>query len=470
MEKSTKIIATIGPSCDSEEKIESLIKAGVNIFRFNFKHNTIDWHSERIKRVNQVAKKMKTIIGTLIDLQGPELRVNLPVEKIKIEKGHLYPFGRQVFEKKILGIALSNFQVEDCLSGGEKVFIADGYFQFEVVKKKDGFYLRSFSEGILKNRKNLNIPQLNLPFSSLIKRDFEGLKLAALHDIDYIALSFVRTKNDILALRKEMKKYEITAKIVAKIETKKALENLTEIINKTDGVMVARGDLGVEVSLEALPYWQKKIINQSLSQGKFVITATQMLESMVTNVLPTRAEISDIANAVYDGTDCVMLSAETASGSYPTEAVSYMKKTIIYAEKFLEEKPSIFNKKNDFRYSLCQAAFNISQNLKKNLLGFLVITESGQTAIILSRFRPRFPIFAVTPYQNIAESLTAYFGVFPSVFSYAKKGEITLDSLKEVVVFLRKNYNLKKGYLVILHGDFWRLKERSSVVRVMELK
>ena len=470
MEKLTKIIATIGPACESEEKIELLIKAGVDIFRFNFKHNTVEWHKERIDRVNKLAKKMGLPVGTLIDLQGPELRVNLPAEEITVKKGHLYPFGKQVFRKKILGIGVNNPQVEDYLSGGEKIFIADGFFQFEVVKKKDGLYLKSFSEGILKNRKNLNIPQVSLPFSSLIERDFDGLKLAALHELDYIALSFVRTKNDILALRKEMKKYGVTAKIIAKIETKKALENLLEIINEADGVMVARGDLRVEVSLEALPYWQKKIITESLKQGKFVITATQMLESMINNPLPTRAEVSDIANAVYDGTDCVMLSAETASGSHPIEAVSFMRKTIIYAEKFLEDKPSIFNKKNDFRYCLCQAAFNISENLKKNLLGFLVITESGKTAMILSRFRPRFPIFAVTPYQDIAESLTAYFGVFPSVFSYAKRGEITLNSLKEVVLFLRKKYNLKKGYLVILHGDFWRLKERSSTVRVMGLK
>ena len=470
MEKLTKIIATIGPACDSEEKIELLIKTGVNIFRFNFKHNTIDWHKERIRRVNRVAKKMRVIIGTLIDLQGPEIRVNLPVEEIKIEKGHLYPFGQQVFKKKILGIGLSNPQIENYLSGGETVFIADGYFQFELVKKKDGFYLKSFSEGILHNRKNLNIPKVNLPFSSLIERDFEGLKLAALHELDYVALSFVRTKNDILALRKEMRKYGVNAKIVAKIETKKALENLSEIINEADGIMVARGDLGIETSLETLPYWQKKIITESLKQGKFVITATQMLESMINNPLPTRAEISDIANAVYDGTDCVMLSAETASGSYPIEAVSYMKKTIIYAEKFLEDKPLIFNKKDDFRYCLCQAAFNISQSLKKKLLGFLVIAETGQTAMILSRFRPHFPIFAITPYQDVAERLTAYFGILPSVFSYAKKGEITVNSLKEVTLFLKKKYQLKKGYLVILHGDFWRVKERSSTVRVMELK
>jgi len=473
MRKLTKIIATVGPSSENEAMIERLIKTGVNIFRFNFKHNTIDWHRERIERVNQVAKRLGVSIGTMIDLQGPSLRVNLPYDKIEVKKGEIYPFGRSIFEKKLYGIASTEPSLEEYLKPGDLVLIADGLFRFEVVKKEGRVYLKSFQDGTIENRKNLNVPDLDLPFSSLINRDFEGLKLASLTEIDFVALSFVRSKEDILVLRREMEKYHLKAKIISKIETKKALKNLDEIIEYSDGLMVARGDLGVEISLEEVPYWQKEIINRCLNCGRLVITATQMLESMIKNPLPTRAEISDVANAVYDGTDCLMLSAETATGLYPTEAVSFMAKTALSTEKYLEKKFVFkFKKEDDITYSLTAAAASIATTLKSienKFVGFLVLTETGKTAIYLSRFHPLYPIFAVTPSKKTADFLTAYFGVYPFSYPLEKKGEVSILNLEKIIRFLKEKIELKAGYLVVLHGDYFGREGGTSTVRVVKV-
>lgn len=473
MKKLTKIIATIGPACDSFEKIEELIKTGVNIFRFNFKHGAIDWHKERILRVNQMAKKLGVPVGTLIDLQGPSLRVNLPYDKIEVKKGEIYPFGRSIFEKKLYGIASTEPTLEEYLKPGDLVLIADGFFRFEAVKKDGRFFLKSFQDGIIENRKNLNVPDLDLPFSSLIDRDFEGLKLASLTEVDFVALSFVRSKEDILILREEMEKYKLKAKVISKIETKKALDNLDEIIEYSDGIMVARGDLGVEISLEEVPYWQKEIIRRCLLRGKMVITATQMLESMVKNPMPTRAEISDVANAVYDGTDCLMLSAETATGAYPAEAVSFMVKIACSVEKNLENKSRFdFKKEDDIVYSLTNAADSFAltlSNIGDKFLGFLVLTETGKTAVYLSRFHPLYPIFAITPSKKTADYLTGYFGVFTYVYPLEKKGEVSIISIHKIVKYLKEKESLKNGWLVVLHGDYFGKEGEISTVRVVKV-
>jgi len=473
MRKLTKIIATIGPACDSEAMIEKLIKAGVDVFRFNFKHATVDWHKERILKVNKVAQRLGISIGTLIDLQGPSLRVNLPYDKIEVKKGEIYPFGEKIFKENVFGIASTEPSLEKYLKDGQIFLIADGFYRFEVIKKEKEVFLKALKDGVIENRKNLNVPGVNLPFSSLIDRDFEALRLASLTEVDFVALSFVRSKKDILILRKEMEKYKLKAKVISKIETKKALENLDEIVEYSDGIMVARGDLGVEISLEDVPYWQKKIIKKSISLGKMVITATQMLESMVKNPMPTRAEISDVANAVYDGTDCLMLSAETATGVYPLEAVSLMNKIAQAVEKNLENKSRFeFKKENDIVYSLTHAADSFALTLRSiadKFLGFLVLTETGKTAIYLSRFHPLYPIFAITPSKKTADYLTAYFGVYPYVYPLEKKGEVSIVSIYKIVDYLKEKENLKSGWLVVLHGDYFGKEGETSTVRVVKV-
>jgi pyruvate kinase len=268
----------------------------------------------------------------------------------------------------------------------------------------------------------------------LIDRDFQGIKLAALNEVDFIALSYVREKEDIDELKKELKKYQFTPKIIAKIETKKAIENIDEIIKASDGVMVARGDMAVEIAWEVVPYYQKMIIKKALGEGKFVITATQMLESMITNPTPTRAEVSDVANAFYDGADAVMLSAESASGKYPIEAVSIMVKTLEFNEKvvFEENKEFIQPNQSDWTTVICRSAYKMYQyfkNTNENIAGFLVLTETGKTAMTLSRFHPGLPIFAIAQDKKIADFLTIGFGIVPSVFKFGKNGLVDKNIL-----------------------------------------
>jgi len=449
MLKLTKIIATIGPASDAPEMIEKLIKSGVNIFRFNFKHNLVQWHNERIIRVNQVAKKMGVGVGTLIDLQGPEIRILMPQDQIEIEKDELLLFGEEVFNnQKKKGLSITHPQIIKYLKPGQKLLADDGTLIFYLQKLGTKVYLQSQQKGILKNRKSLVIPGANFPFPVLVDRDFEGLKLAQKNEIDFIALSFVRSAKDLQVVRREMKKNNLKARLIAKIETRKALEDLDNIIAHSDGVMVARGDLGVELPIEQVPYWQKVIIRKSLENRVPVITATQMLQSMVVNPYPTRAEVSDIANATYDLTDAIMLSAETASGKYPLAAVEMMSKTAIFNEgKFQSDTRRLFNfKKNNIGDILCESAYNLYLSMQtnyQNLAGFLVFSTDGNTARTLANYRPVLPIFVFTDNKKVADSLTLNFAVFAYIDA---KREIK----SAINLLLEKKLITKDQYLFIV--------------------
>ncbi len=478
MEKLTKIVATIGPSSDTEEKIESLLKAGVNVIRFNFKHSDVEWHNERILRVQKVAKKMKVHIGILLDLQGPEIRINMPVPEIKVEEDELLVLGERVFtDKTVKGIFVSHPQMLPYLEVGQKLIADDGAFTFIVTEaKKNEAVLQVKNKGVLKNRKSLRIPGSDFPFPLLIDRDFDGLKLAARTEIDYIALSYVRTAEDVQTLRKEMEKYNVNAQIISKIETKSSIRNLDGIIDESDGIMVARGDLGIELPIEEVPYYQKIIINKSLEKGVPVITATQMLQSMTDNPYPTRAEVSDVANATYDLTDAVMLSGESASGKYPLKTVEMMKKTIIMNEtRFISDTRKRFNfKPHDHRSLICEAAYNLSLSLIANgekVAGFIAFTSTGRTIKLLSRYRPKQPIFALTDTAHTAEGLSLNYGVYPVVLKEMGFKEefvfIEKASVVQVIKYLKKNLNPPEGTYIMLHGDSWLLNGRTSTVKLL---
>ena len=471
--KLTKIIATIGPVSDSPEMIKKLIEAGVNVFRFNFKHNTVEWHSERIKRVNEVAAKMGANVGTLIDLQGPELRINMPKEEIKIEEGELLYFGEKVFENGQKGFSITHPDIIIHLKDGQQVVADDGAFSFHVVKKGKNVYLASETTGVLKTRKSLNIPGADFPFPVLIDRDFRGLELAARHDVDFIALSFVRSKADLRTVRKEAKKYKVTGKLVAKIETEKALGHLDKIIEAADGVMVARGDLGVEIPIEQVPFYQKMIIKKCIIKGKFVITATQMLQTMIDHPYPTRAEVSDIANAIYDSTDCIMLSGETASGAYPLKTVQVMSKTASFYESKVDTdiRNSIRFSPNDTTALICDTAYGLYREYLKThykIDGIVVFSQTGNTAKTISKYRPKVPIFAFVPTEAICDSLTVDFGVTPTIFPYIEAGEVSIVDLKKATKILKDKKLLKQGgRVIVIHGDQWGRGTGSTTVRIV---
>lgn len=475
MKRLTKIVATIGPSSESEEMVERLIKTGVNVFRFNFKHNSIEWHDQMIQRVNSVAKANKTRVGTLIDLQGPEIRIRMLGEEIELEKGEVIDLGPRVYEKKVKGFSLSHPSVIAHLKDGQRVVADDGAFEFNVVKKGKYCYLMSQTTGVLKERKTLNIPGAEFPFPVLIDRDLDGLKLAKRQEVDYVALSFVRSADDLKELRKEMKKNGINAKVISKIEAQMALDNLDGIVDESDGVMVARGDLGVELSEYKVPYLQKRIIRACVEKGKFVITATQMLETMISSHRATRAEVSDVANATYDLTDAVMLSGETANGQFPTDAVRVMRETVEFNErKFPEDSRVRFGYEfQGVAAMMCDAAYNIYLDMEKageNLGGFVVFSHTGATARLMSAYRPRLPIYVFCPTSQVAESLMVNYGTYPIVKGKKYKANMKVTHNQ---VLAGKNYLLEKGHvkrdekLIVLHGDFWAVEGGTSTLKVV---
>jgi pyruvate kinase len=476
MKRLTKIIATIGPACESEEMIAKLIEAGVNVFRFNFKHNSVEWHHDMIVRVNKVAKDLGTRVGTLIDLQGPEIRINMPTESITLAEGDVIAFGPRVFETKEKGFSISHPDIIEHLKDGQKLIADDGEFEFIVVRKKGETFLQSLSEGVLKHRKSLNVPGAEFPFPVLIDRDFDGLRLAKTNEIDYVALSFVRSKSDVEVLRKEMAKYEVKGQIIAKIETQKALDDLDNIIEAADGAMVARGDLGVEIALEQVPFYQKKIIKSCIERGKAVITATQMLQTMTDHPQPTRAEISDVANAAYDLTDAVMLSGETANGKYPVKTVNTMRKTIEFNEtKFIDDTRTRFNLKFNGRSSLlCDAAYDLYLQAEKKghkIAGFVVFTESGKSARTLATYRPNIPIFAFCSTKEIADSFTVRYGVYPVVEGkkYKENVRITHSHVLAGLKYLTDQKMIKKDeYYIVLHGDYWAQDGGITTVKLIK--
>lgn len=473
--KLTKIIATFGPSCDEKEMIEKMILKGVDVFRFNFKHADINWHEERIRKVNEIAKKLKKHVGILLDLQGAEIRLKLPFEELKVKKGCLYPFTDSIFEKKIEGISITFPSLIKKLKGGERVFIEDGLFEFEVVKKNNQTYLLSKQDGIIKNKKNFNILGLEFSLDSFLEKDLKGLEMATRNEVDFIALSFVRKKDDILKLKKEMAKLSLKAKVIAKLETTASLKNLDQILEVSDGVMVARGDLGVELSLEEVPYYQKLIVEKARRNNKFVIIATQMLQSMINSKLPTRAEVSDVANACYDQTDAVMLSAETANGKFPVEAVEMMRKIIIFNEKKFDFNEEFFcfdlKEKEEIIAKTVVDLVKRQMQLKEKIDAIIVFTETGKTARLISANRPKIPIIAFVPTKEIADSLTINYAIYPFVYSENFQKEITFSSIKKAIEYFKKteNFSFKGENFLVIHGDFWRIKGKISTMRFFKL-
>lgn len=469
MKKLTKVIATIGPAVDSEVMIQKLIEHGVNVFRFNFKHNTTAWHSERIIRVKKISHQLQRPIAILIDLQGPEIRVRLNKESLVINKGEKVRFGTAEF-------SISHPQILPKLKTNQVVLADDGKIKFILIKQKNIYYLESYQDCILNNNKAINFPKTNFDLPVLSGCDFNGIELAEKNEVSYIALSFTNSKKDIDILKSEINKRHMTTKVIAKIENENALKNLDEIIEAADGVMVARGDLGVELPQEQVPYFQKIIINKAVIAGKPVITATQMLQSMVENSHPTRAEVSDVANAVYDMTDAVMLSAETATGKYPLVTIKTMTEIVAYNEnKFNSDSRLRFNFSNTSNADLiCEAAYNLFLSLlkkKEKVVGLLVFTHTGNTAQKLSRYRPTIPIYTFVPNKTVSDRMALYFGVKPFIQTRALlKSEVNRSEVMVAINILKqKNLVHYNQLLIVVHGDYWTVEGGTSTVKLIRV-
>lgn len=467
MNKLTKIVATLGPASDSEETIEKLIESGVNVFRFNTKHGTPEWHEERIKRVQRIADKLKKSIGILLDLQGPEIRLEtfdknpFPIKKDQLVR--LTPSFTMGGES----ICIPHDLVFKTLAKGDQILIDDGAVELIAETVTDDLIeARATDDGQIGHRKGVNLPGVEIELPSLIEEDLKKLDMAATNKVDFVALSFSRTRKDIELLREEMKKRGFDAFIVAKIESKQALKNIDELIETSDAIMVARGDLGVEVPIEQLAYWQKIIISKCRASNKPVITATQMLESMTNNPRPTRAEATDVANAVLDGTDAVMLSGETASGEYPVKAVQAMARIASFNEKTVSLTNFKIDPKNQTDILVNATRELLSQRLVKVKL-ILVFTSSGRTARSISRLRPHVPIISITGEQKVVEELTLSYGV-EGRKSNLKEGVFTLPN--KTTDELEASGLLEKGdTIIVVHGQNFYKEGSTNAVALLEI-
>lgn len=467
--RKTKIVATIGPACDTPDMIERMIMAGVNVFRFNMKHGDMDWHSDRMELVEQVCKKTKTRVAMLMDLQGPEVRIDhVPEEYSSVEPGDVVRFCKPGGK----GIALDHPEIFDDLKKGQVIFADDGFLEFQVKKvTAQGAEVEVIEGGVIKVRKTANFPGMHLSFPALIEKDINQLSLAARHHVDFVALSFVRSKEDVMVLRKELEKHKIDAMIISKIEHPEAIVRFDEILDQSDGIMVARGDLGIEYPMEEVPALQKMIVRRCQSVGKPVIVATQMLESMIEHPRPTRAEVSDVANAVYDGADAIMLSAESAAGKYPIRSVKLMNRVALKVESVVGyAEPTIDWASGGQTAAVVKAANTLMEcgyDGVCDLKAYVVLTETGKTAEYLSRLRPRMPIYALSHSWKTLDQLNMVWGVIPVHYPYEKVPQIDIG---KILTALKKQNVLEKGdKVVLIHGERWGESGYTSVVRVQEV-
>lgn len=463
--KLTKIIATIGPASSSTEMMGKLMDAGVNIFRFNTKHSTPDWHSKHIQQAQKVANQRSFSLGILLDLQGPEIRLETKDKAdIPVSGGQVLTIGLSFVEG--ITLIIPHAQVFSLVKPGQELLIDDGFIESEVIEvSPTTIKIKVQNDAVIKHRKGVNLPGVDIDFPSLIKNDLKQLEANARNKIDFVGLSFVRSAKDIELLRAELAKREMPAKIVGKIESQPAIDRIDEIIKSADAIMVARGDLGVEVPIEQLAYWQKLIINKCRVAGKPVITATQMLESMIINPRPTRAETTDVAHAIFDGTDAIMLSAETASGKYPLRTVEVMSKIAKWNEK-LRGLENTSYAGSDATTTIAEAAVSIARSkLRPKIDAVIVFTQTGYTALAISRYRLPMPVIAVTDNQQTAESLTISFGITPVVDNFPK-GAFT--SATKLIANLVKHRTVSSGDTILLvHGHHWQTPGQTNALSIV---
>jgi len=447
----TKILATIGPSTDSEKQLTSLINAGVKAFRLNFSHGDEQYFDELFDRINNVCKKLGKPIPILQDLQGPKIRIGKLVKpEIQIKSGNKI----EISVKEVIGtekkISCSYPQLVKDASIGNIILIDDGLLKLEVKKKKeDSLVCKIIEGGTLKPKKGMNLPGMKLSTPSLTKKDKKNLEFALKYRVDYVALSFVRYAEDVVNLRKVMEELGYKKPIIAKIEKPEAVENFEKILNVADGIMVARGDLGVELAPQLVPIIQKNIIRRCNSVGKLVITATQMLESMINNPIPTRAEASDVANAVLDGTDVVMLSGETAAGKYPIETIKIMRNILLSTESQSQFQTKVnydiptTRDKNIFD-ATGKGFVEIADQV--NATAIVVFTHQGRKAKMLAKFKPSAPIYAFSNSFETLNILNLYRGIKPFFLENIDSEDESIELAK---IQLIKNDLCRKGDLIL---------------------
>ncbi len=441
--KRTKIIATIGPATNSYEGILGLVKAGADGLRLNFSHASYEDSTKHIAWIRKASKECQREVAIIQDLQGPKIRLGDFDGVIPVQEGQQLRFQYRADYHRS-GIIPTQYDLSKKVKRGERILLYDGKVLTTVTNIRDGLvYARADNDGVLLQRKGINLPDTDFGGDVITKKDREDIAYGSVQDIDYIAQSFIQTSDDVKNLRKIINNLGCSAKIIAKIETKAAIENIVHIVEAADAVMVARGDLAVETLAEAVPVEQRKIIGLCRRYAKPVIVATQMLASMTESSEPTRAEVSDVATAVIIGTDCVMLSEETAAGKYPIIAVKTMKKVVMYTEKHQQPTTAINEPtKNDSRQAaICDAVVSLAGQVRSTAI--VAETKSGATAVQLSSRRPKEPIIAVTSDKRVAQQLAIVYDVTSFVRPDSKHVSFKLTN------WLEKTRLLSKGDTII---------------------
>ena len=456
-QKRTKIVATVGPACDSFDKLVELVKAGVNVFRLNFSHGTHDDKKKVIEHIKKINKTLPVNIAILADLQGPKLRVgDLAAGQIELIEGEEIIFTTENIIGSKSKIYVSYPHLAEDVQIGERIFLDDGKMEVAVKEKLNATEIKVSVTvgGILLPKKGVNLPDSVLTMPSLTEKDLADLDFIITEQLDWLALSFVRKAVDIIDLKKRIKEKNSKIKVIAKIEMPEALKNIRDIILESDGIMVARGDLGVEMPVEQVPIIQKELIRKSMHRAKPVIVATQMMESMMDRTKPNRSEVTDVANAVLEGADAVMLSGETAMGDYPTLVVETMSKIILEVEKtvydynrddILAPQPHSPSFLSD---AICYSACKLAQDTNaKALVG---MTQSGYTAFMLSSYRPKAPLYIFSKERTLISQLSLSWGV--RAFYYAEEESLD-DIIFDQIGILKERGFLVSGDVVVNTGS-----------------
>lgn len=465
MTRRTKIICTLGPATDNETVMRALIKEGMNVARFNFSHGSHEEQMGRLKMLRRLRTELKKPVAALLDTKGPEIRLaEFETGKTELKTGQRFTLTTDDISGTDERVSITYKNLPDDVKPGDNILIDDGLIGFEVVQIKPvatpknkgvnarDIVCRVLNDGVISNRKGVNVPNVDLTMPFISEKDYEDICFAVENDYDYIAASFVRTAKDVMEIRKILaEKGGEDIKIISKIENMQGVRNIDEIIRVSDGIMVARGDMGVEIPLEEVPVMQKMIIKKVCEAGKIVITATQMLDSMMKHPRPTRAEATDVANAIYDGTSAIMLSGETAAGLYPIEAVKTMARIatrtecdINYLQRFRQRKamcnPDVTNA---ISHATCTMAGDLSA------AAIVTVTKSGRTARMISKYRPGCPVIGECLTEKVCRQLSLEWGVEPIMINEEKNADKLFEKAVDVA---EKAGFVSKGDIVVLTG------------------
>lgn len=466
--KKTKVICTIGPASDSVEVMGKMVNVGMNCARINLSHATEDEILKTIDVVRKVRKISNLPVAIMYDTKGPEFRtLKFKDGGVTLKQGDTIKMSKSCIQGNENEFGVNHSDAIDFINVGDKVLIDNALFELEVVEKENDFVqLKALGDGKIENHKSINVPGVNLGLDFMSDMDRNDINFAARHSCDYLALSFVNAREDVITAREIIEKAGGDGLIISKIESRMGIENIDEIIDESDGIMVARGDLGVDVPMEELPALQKSIIKKCRQKGKFAIVATEMLASMYESPRPTRAEVSDVANAILDGTDCVMLSGETTIGKYPVPAVAVMSKICEYVESTID-----YSKNIDYIGSI-----GISDAIAKlvadavefaDIKLIVTPTMTGFTARKISNLRPNSIIMACCPSKHIAEKVVLNFGVEPVVTDIYESTDEMVESAMKIA---KTEFNLNKGDLIIVTGGFpMGEARRTNYLRIMEI-